>query len=164
MCFSHSDIEDKRIVTKGVGRDGWRDLDWCISTTMSKQTAGEGLVSVSVSRSVVPDSLRPHGLQSSRLLCPWDFPGKDTGVGCHFLLQGIFQTQGLNPSLLHCRQILYWLSYKGSLVRVYSMAKGKIKKVPSVCWTYIKLTKKFHFNIYSVRQILFDFTYTMYPE
>ena len=68
----------------------------------------------SVSRSVVPDSLWPHGLQSTRLLCPWDFPGKDSGVGCHFLLQGIFPTQGLNLGLLHCRQMLYWLSYKGS--------------------------------------------------
>ena len=38
--------------------------------------------------------------------CPWDFQGKDTGVGCHFLLQGIFPTQGSNPGLLHCRQIL----------------------------------------------------------
>ena len=37
--------------------------------------------------SVVPDSLRPHGLQPTKLHCPWDFPGKDTGVGCHFLLQ-----------------------------------------------------------------------------
>ena len=36
----------------------------------------------------------------ARLLCPWDFPGKNTGVGCHFLLQGIFPTQGLNPCLL----------------------------------------------------------------
>ena len=70
---------------------------------------------VRVSRSVVPDSLRPHGLQSTRFLCPWDFPGKDTGVGCHFLLQGIFPTQGSNPGLLHCRQILYRLSYKGSI-------------------------------------------------
>ena len=32
------------------------------------------------------DSLRPHGLQPTRLLCPWDFPGKSTGVGCHHLL------------------------------------------------------------------------------
>ena len=45
--------------------------------------------------------LRHHGLQPARLLCPWDFPGKSTGVGCHFLLQGIFLTQGLNPYLLH---------------------------------------------------------------
>ena len=42
------------------------------------------------------DSLWPPGLY----LCPWDFPGKKTGVGCHFLLQGIFLTQGLNPHLL----------------------------------------------------------------
>ena len=69
---------------------------------------------VSVSRSVVPDSLPSHGLQPTRLLCPWDFPGKDTGVGCHFLLQGIFPTQGSNPGLLYCRQILYQLSYKES--------------------------------------------------
>ena len=45
--------------------------------------------------------LQLHGLQSARLLCPWDFPGKNTGVVCHFLLQGIFEAQGLNPSLLH---------------------------------------------------------------
>ena len=38
--------------------------------------------------------------EPARLLCPWDFSGKDTGVGCHFLLQGLFQTQGLNPHLL----------------------------------------------------------------
>ena len=46
---------------------------------------------------------------------PWrHFPGKNTGVGCHFLLQGIFLTQGLNPGLLHCRQILYHLYHQGS--------------------------------------------------
>ena len=48
------------------------------------------------------------------LLCPWEFPGKSTRVGCHFLLQGIVLTQGLNPGLLHCRQTLYYLSYQGS--------------------------------------------------
>ena len=42
------------------------------------------------------DSLWPHGLQPTRLLCPWDSPGKNTGVGCHALRQGIFPTQGLN--------------------------------------------------------------------
>ena len=47
-------------------------------------------------------------------LCPWDSPGKNTGVGCHALLQGIFPTQGSNPGLLHCRQILYHLSLQGS--------------------------------------------------
>ena len=63
-----------------------------------------------------PTLFWPHGLLPARLLCPWDFPGKNTGVGCHFLLQGIFPTQGLNPGLPpHYRQILYLLSYQRSL-------------------------------------------------
>ena len=51
--------------------------------------------------SVVCDSWQPHGLQPAKLLSPWDFPGKNTGVGCHFLLQGIFSTQGSNSGLPH---------------------------------------------------------------
>ena len=50
---------------------------------------------------VVSDSLRVRGLQSARLLCPWDFPDKNIGLGCHFLLQGIIPTQESNPHLLH---------------------------------------------------------------
>ena len=46
-----------------------------------------------------------HKLLPSRLLRPWDFPGKNTRVGCHFLLQRIFSTQGSNPSLL---SLLHW--------------------------------------------------------
>ena len=67
-----------------------------------------------LSRSVVSDSLRPHGLLPARLLCPWDSPGKNTGVGCHALLQKVFPTEGSNPGLAHCRQILYLLSQQGS--------------------------------------------------
>ena len=63
------------------------------------------------------DSSRPHGLQSIRLLRPWDSPGKRTGVGCHCLLQEIFLTQGSNPGLPHCRQTLHPLSPQGSLTR-----------------------------------------------
>ena len=48
-----------------------------------------------------------HGLQPTRLLCTRDFPGKNTRVSCHFLLRGIFPTQGSNPRLLHWRQMLY---------------------------------------------------------
>ena len=58
----------------------------------------------------VSDSLGPHGLWPARLLCPWDIPGKNTGVGCHSLLQGIFPTHGSNSSLLsllYCKRILY---------------------------------------------------------
>ena len=106
-----------------------------------------------LSCSVMSNSLRPHGLQSTRLLCPWGFsrqgyrsglpctpPGdlpnarieprspalqadsllteprgkpKNTGVGSLSLLQGIFLTQESNQGLLHCRWILYQLSYQG---------------------------------------------------
>ena len=67
--------------------------------------------------SVVPDSLRLRGLQPARLLCPGNPPGQNTGVGCHALLQGIFPTQGLNPGLPHCRQILYFLSTQEAPLR-----------------------------------------------
>ena len=53
-------------------------------------------------------------LGSTRLLCPWNSPNKNTGVSSHFPLQGIFLTQELNPGLPHCKQILYQLNYQGS--------------------------------------------------
>ena len=65
--------------------------------------------SESGSRSVVSDSLQPHGLYS-----PWNSQGQNTGVGSLSLLQGIFPTQELNQCLLHCRRTLYQLSYQGS--------------------------------------------------
>ena len=58
-------------------------------------------VCVCVSLSVSSNSLQPHRLQPTRLLFPWNSPGKNTGVGCHFLLQRIFLTQELNLHLLH---------------------------------------------------------------
>ena len=61
-----------------------------------------------------PTLCDPVDCSPLRLLCPWDSPGKNTGVGCHFLLQGIFLTQGSNPGLPHCRQTLYPLSRQGS--------------------------------------------------
>ena len=61
------------------------------------------------------DSFRPHGLQPTRPLCPWDSPGKNTRVGYHSLLQGIFLTQGWNPGLPQCRPILYHLSHQAEL-------------------------------------------------
>ena len=84
--------------------------------------------------SVMSNSLRPCGLQPTRLLCPWDSPIKNTGVGCHVLFQGIFLTQESNPRLihlLHCRQVLYHFS---SLVppgkhRNYIKRKSRFKKI-----------------------------------
>ena len=67
-----------------------------------------------VTRSVMSDFLRTHGLQPERILCPWNSPGKNTEVVSHFLLQGVLLTQGLNLGLLHCRHILYCLSNQRS--------------------------------------------------
>ena len=55
-----------------------------------------------------------YHMEPTRLLCLWDSPGKNTGMGCHALLQGVFPTQGWNLGLLHCRQIRYQLSHQGS--------------------------------------------------
>ena len=68
------------------------------------------------SHSVLSNSLQSHGLKPTRLLFPRNSTSKNTGVGCHSLLQRIFPTQGSNLGLLHCRQILYLLSHKGSLI------------------------------------------------
>ena len=64
----------------------------------------------SENRSVMCDSLRPHGLYS-----PYNSPGQNTGVDSCSLFQGIFPTQGLNRGLLYCRRIVYQLKYQGSL-------------------------------------------------
>ena len=53
-----------------------------------------------------------HGQWPTRLLCPWDFPDKNTGVCCHFLLQGIFPNQGSNSCFLHCRFFTGWTTRK----------------------------------------------------
>ena len=72
-----------------------------------------------------PTLLKPNGLQPTRLICPWDFPGNNSGVGCHFLLQGIFPTQGSNPHLLH------WQA--GSLSRSQQTSCTVIVKVAQSC-------------------------------
>ena len=79
--------------------------------------------------SVTPDSLQPHGLQPAGLPCPWDSPGKITGLGSHALLQGIFPTQELNPCPLHCGWILYLLKYQEApRVRELTPNSSKEKK------------------------------------
>ena len=80
--------------------------------------------------SVVSNSLRPHRLYPNRLLCPWDFTGKNTGVGCLFLLQGILPAQGLIPRLFHLlhwqadRWILYHYRHLGSFGSTYEKLKN----------------------------------------
>ena len=67
-----------------------------------------------VSHSVMSNSLQPHGPQLTRLLCPWNSPDKSTCSWQPFPSPGIFLTQGSNPSLPYCRQIIYSLSHQGS--------------------------------------------------
>ena len=67
--------------------------------------------------SVMSDSLQPHE--------PPLFPGKNTGVGCHFLLQGIFLTQGLNPHVLHWEADSLLLSHQGSHATIFSLYQNR---------------------------------------
>ena len=81
----------------------------------------------------------PHGLQHARLLSPRDSPGKNTRVGCHSLLQGIFLTRGLNPGLLHCRQLPYRLSHlalglDGTMTAWSSGLQTRAELLPWVSW------------------------------
>ena len=63
--------------------------------------------------------MTPWTVASQAPLCMGILQPRILGVGCHFLLQGIFLTLELNPGLLHCRQILYQLTYKGILTKCY---------------------------------------------
>ena len=96
---------------------------------------------------VVSDSLRLQGLQLARLLCPWNSPGKSTGVGSHSLLQGLVPTQGSNPGLTHCRQILYNLSHEGSplleIQHFYSFFFKMVNLIILTCILVLKLTSPF---------------------
>ena len=85
-------------------------ISTCSCSTRLQQPRGASTSACSVTS----DSLQPHGLQRVRLLCPWSSPGKNTGVGCHFLFQGIFPTKGLNLHLLHWQADSIPLSHLGS--------------------------------------------------
>ena len=81
--------------------------------------------------------LRPQGLQLTRILCPWDFPGKNIGVCCHFLLQGIFLTQKLKSQFLHWQADYLPLTHQGSPVEYYSVIK--MKKIVSLLERWMDL-------------------------
>ena len=73
------------------------------------------MIQMCVSHSVMSDSSWPHELQPSRLLCPWNSPGKNTGAGSHSLLQGIFPTQGSNQvSCIAGRFFTIWATGKAT--------------------------------------------------
>ena len=84
-------------------------------------------------------------------LCSWNCPGQNTGVGSHFLLQGIFLTQGSNPGLPHCRQILYQLSLKGS-PRILEWVAYSFS-------SRIFLTQELNWGLLHCRRILYQLNY-----
>ena len=106
IFFDHLSLEDLVIVL------------YSLSTSVySLDASPVSMIFLACSGAQSCPTLRPRGLQPTRLLCPWDSPGKDTGEGCHFLLQGIFPTQGSNPSplcLLHWQVYSLPLSHLGS--------------------------------------------------
>ena len=90
---------------------------------------------------------------STRLLCPWDSPGKHARVGCHSLLQGIFLTQGSNPGLPHCRWILYQLSHKG-----YPLHKNTgVGSLSLLQWIFP--TQELNWGLLHCRGILYQLSY-----
>ena len=91
------------------------------------------------------DSVTPWAIARQAPLCPWDSPGKNTGVGCLALLQEFFPTQGSNPGLLHCRQILYCLRQQGSPQPRVGHLKKKKKNKPTNNWHKLKFSLIFSF-------------------
>ena len=102
------DISDKKTLNFNVPQViiiiSFRSIN-CLTVSTSREVE-------SISPSVTSNSVT-LGLQPASHLCSWDSSGKNTWVGCHFLLQRILPTQGSNLDLLHCRQILYRLSHQG---------------------------------------------------
>ena len=127
---------------------------------------------------------RPHGLKSARLLSPWEFPGKNIGVGCHFLLQGIILTQGLNLSLLN---LLHWQAnslplnhqgkpiksssyfiraYKAKLIRHFDLHQAREQKIcAQSCDAGVSQEiKNKNYNAQSLNTHTHTHTHTRYSE
>ena len=110
-----------RVAVHGVHKES--DMTYQLNNNNDSTNRGDAQVeqceneckSESVNCSVVSNSLRPPWTTvACQALCPRNSPGKNTGVGSHSLFHGIFLSQGSNPGLLYCRQILYHLSHQGS--------------------------------------------------
>ena len=110
------------------------------------------------------DSVRPHRRQPTRLLCPWDSPGKNTGVGCHALFQGVFPTQGLNPCLLW---FLQWQMDSLPLAPPGKPMLGVYMYIYNCCifnldWSFWSLCNSFFVSCYSLCIKVYFFWYTYY--
>ena len=114
VCSAHICKQKNKIVSKEIQQD---HVDVLHSENGKPYVSMKKLQKMDLcplSHLVMTDPLSLHGLLPTRLLCPWNSPGKNTTVGCHSLLHSTFPSQGSNLGLLHCRQILYHLSNEGS--------------------------------------------------
>ena len=140
-------IEPKNYLLDAVIRNLWLPKQKKFSARRQKSTSkfilGEWREISQHACSVVSDSLQSHGLWPARLLCPWDFPGKNTGVDCYFLFQATFLTQVWNPrllGLLNCRKILYcWATGEGHR-EIKNKKKNYLQYLPK-CVCSQKLSK-----------------------
>ena len=116
--------------------------------------ANQPLLSCVLSRSVVYDSLRPHGLYPTRFLCPWGFSRQEYWSGLPALLHRICPTQGRNPGPPHCRWILYHLSHWGS---PWIQVAYSFSRVTFQCrnWTRSSWTASGFFTNWATREALF---------
>ena len=106
---------------------------------------------VCVSHSVVSDSLRPHRLQLSRLLCPWNSPGKNTGVGCHSLLQGIFRPRDQTQISCIVGRFFNHLSHQGSPTSTI------VNSLPPISHSILSKRNNFIIGVKDFKKILKDF-------
>ena len=117
LSFSRKQTPSRRplkgTIVSPLYRNNLLTLEHASASSREPEPVSSTSESESGSRSVLFDSAWSHGLGSARLLCPWDFPGKNTGVESRCLLQGVSPTQESNWGLLHCRWILYQLTYHG---------------------------------------------------
>jgi len=106
------------------------------------------------------DSSISWTVDPTRILCPWDSPGKNTGVGCHALLQGIFPTQGSNPGIklrsLSCWHILYNLNPPG---KPKNTGVGSLSLLQGIF-----LTQELKWGLLYCRWILYQLSYQRSPS
>ena len=100
--------------TEPPGKPSFKYICVCTHTHIHTHTNTHTYILCLVTQSCLTTLDNPKDCSLPGSSVYWDSPGKNTGVGCHALLQGIVPTQGSNPVIPHCRQILYQLNYQGS--------------------------------------------------
>ena len=110
---------------------------------------------IMLSRSVVSNSSWSHGLQTTRLLCPWNFPGKNTGVGYHFLLWGIFLTQESNWHLLPWQVDSLPLSHLESLSKAFEFSTQCFRKLLQLHYSAAAAELCQHLSLFLEESVIF---------